>query len=275
MAKSHTSSSLGKFFQNLKERKKQPSSTAVGNLFASVAAKQKKESIGASSSSQPSDVPAGKDLTPFLVQECMAKHLLAQGEAKKIVKRRYNNKKRKMLADSRVPSRGGVQRSRQDQERVRTLTEKRCCNCSLERCFSQFAPILCQLMQLLVLWSDQPKGVRDEVLSLCVRSMTVVLGLKVSLTCFRVLFQVGKAQAEKMSRGAPIIDLRMRGQPQLQKSKMQEGKARQYLISVYCRLGSLGSILSVLNVLFCLWLLCYLTTPGVAMSSYQFLLEIS
>ena len=130
-------------------------------------------------------------------------------------------------------------------------------------------------MQLLVLWSDQPKGVRDEVLSLCVRSMTVVLGLKVSLTCFRVLFQVGKAQAEKMSRGAPIIDLRMRGQPQLQKSKMQEGKARQYLISVYCRLGSLGSILSVLNVLFCLWLLCYLTTPGVAMSSYQFLLEIS
>lgn len=226
---------LGHFFGSLQRSKNRPAPSSVGNLFASVAAKRTKDIIEAESvkRSKPSEECPGKDLTMFLVKECKAKHQLQDAEVKK-VKRRYNNKKRRALADSRQTSRGAVQRARQDEPRVRALVEKPSCNCSLGTCFSQFLPIFSSLMQLLIFWADQEKVVRDEVLSLCLRSSMCVLGLKVSIACFRVLFKVGK-------RGVPPADLRLRGQPRLRKCAGQETRARHYLISIYCRLGCSSS----------------------------------
>lgn len=134
------------------------------------------------------------------------------------LKRRYNNNKRKMLAGSRQSSRGAIQKSRQDEHRVRALVEQPSCTCSLGTCFSQFLPIIGNLIQLIAFWAEQDGSVSDQQL------------VKVSIACFRVLFKLGK-------RGVAAADLRMRGQPRLKRSSIQETKARQYLVGVYCRLG--------------------------------------
>ena len=227
----HAGSSLGKFFGSLQSSQNRPSSSSVGNLFASVAAKRLKGFSESDEGSKPSQEP-GKDLTMFLVKECKEKRELQQIHAGKSVKlkRRYNNNKRRMLASSRQSSRGAIQKSRPDEHRVRALVEQPSCTCSLGTCFSQFLPIIGNLIQLIAFWAEQDKLVRDEVLRLCLRSTTCALGLKVSIACFRVLFKLGK-------RGVAAADLRMRGQPRLKRSSIQETKARQYLVGVYCRLG--------------------------------------
>lgn len=237
MAPKHVGSPLGKFFGSLQVARNQPGPSAVGNLFASVAGQRLKRASGpaegseSAACSKPSEEPVGQNLTLFLVKECQAKQELERGvEVKKKAKRRYNNQKRKVNAGSRKTCRGGVTRSRQDDKRVRTLLEQPSCKCSLGTCFSQLVPVMGTLMPLLILWSEQEKVVRDEVLRLCLRSTTTILGLKMSIACFRVLFKVGK-------RGVPGVDLRLKGQPRLNRSPLQEARARQYLISVYCRLG--------------------------------------
>lgn len=215
----HAGSSLGKFFGSLQSSQNRPSSSSVGNLFASVAAKRLKGFSESDEGSKPSQEP-GKDLTMFLVKECKEKRELQQIHAGKSVKlkRRYNNNKRKMLAGSRQSSRGAIQKSRQDEHRVRALVEQPSCTCSLGTCFSQFLPIIGNLIQLIAFWAEQDGSVSDQQL------------VKVSIACFRVLFKLGK-------RGVAAADLRMRGQPRLKRSSIQETKARQYLVGVYCRLG--------------------------------------
>jgi len=65
----HAGSSLGKFFGSLQSSQNRPSSSSVGNLLASVAAKRLKGFSESDEGSKPSQEP-GKDLTMFLVKEC-------------------------------------------------------------------------------------------------------------------------------------------------------------------------------------------------------------
>lgn len=73
------------------------------------------------------------------VQEKRELQQIHAGKSVKL-KRRYNNNKRKMLAGSRQSSRGAIQKSRQDEHRVRALVEQPSCTCSLEHASLNFCP---------------------------------------------------------------------------------------------------------------------------------------
>ena len=90
-----------------------------------------------------------------------------------------------------------------------------------------------QEVQLLSLFASQRKAVRDTVLEQCVGESVCVLGLFLSLACFRRLFQLGKMRLARFSRGETVVDLRMKGQPRLARVACQEAKVRAYLVTLY------------------------------------------
>ncbi|CAJ1340429.1 unnamed protein product, partial [Effrenium voratum] len=71
--------------------------------------------------------------------------------------------------------------------------------------------IMDELVQLLSLFASQRKAVRDTVLEQCVGESVCVLGLFLSLACFRRLFQLGKMRLARFLRGETVVDLRMKG----------------------------------------------------------------
>ncbi|CAJ1456696.1 unnamed protein product, partial [Effrenium voratum] len=93
--------------------------------------------------------------------------------------------------------------------------------------------IMDELVQLLSLFASQRKAVRDTVLEQCVGESVCVLGLFLSLACFRRLFQLGKMRLARFSRGETVVDLRMKGQPRLARVACQEAKVRAYLVTLY------------------------------------------
>ena len=231
-------SPLGNLFGKMAEKRSQSdsdrnvsSSSALGVVFKRMGSNT---SEGRARDSDNAGVKPA--LTSALIQEVAAKERVSSSLAvADHKKRRYNNSRRQALAQSKAKGRKGVAQSRANKERVQAHVSKKCL-CSLETCFSQFQSILLDLLALLSLFSEQSKGVRDCILRKCIGGRNVcVMGLRMSLDCFRALFQMGKMQAQSLAKQDFRVDGRLKGNPKKPRSKVQEKQVRLYLITVYSR----------------------------------------
>ena len=232
-------------------------------LFKKLASQKEPSS---SSSSTPRAV-----LTTGLVHEVAARQKLAADKEKEDkVKRRYRNVRRNALKSSRVKMSKSVSASRASRKRVEGLLSSKC-RCCIEVCWSQFQVIMADLLALLTLFTEQTKLVRDEILQRCVgQSGVCVLGFRLCVTCFGVLFQLGKMPLQRFQSGDIHIDRRMKGKPRKPLPKVQDAKIRMYLSTVYCRsltcFRALPFLQSKLNFCFCFELPKSYLKNGIAMN---------
>ena len=175
---------------------------------------------------QPDTLTQRKALTAKLIQNQAAQFTINQPQPNQR-KKRYNNARRASQKKARA-ARKDFKASRGCSARVSGLVSRTRCFCARQCCFSQFQAIMDELVQLLSLFASQRKAVRDTVLEQCVGESVCVLGLFLSLACFRRLFQLGKMRLARF-----FVDLRMKGRPRLARVACQEAKVRAYLVTLY------------------------------------------
>ena len=175
-------------------------------------------------------------ITSSLVREVSSKMQLASMKATEGArKRRYNNNRRTLLKNSKVPARRNLQKSRADAARLNLLVSG-ICGCSWETCFSQFKTILTELIALLTIFAQAAKVIRDEVLRCSVGEQDVgVLGFRLSIKCFCKLFQISKTVVSTLAQGKLHLDRRFKGAVRQPLPSVQERRIRIYLSTVYCR----------------------------------------
>ena len=203
-------------------------STGLQVLFKKLASRT--ESSDSASSSTRATLTAG-----FVHEVAARQKLSADKEQEAKVSRRYRNCRREAQKLSRVKMTKSVSATRADSERVKVLMTREC-RCCMQVCWSQFQAIMADLLALLMVFTEQTKKVRDEVLRLCVGSTGVcVLGFQLSVACFSLLFQVGNNPMQMFRSGALHIDRRMKGKPRKPAPKVQDTRIRMYLSTTYCR----------------------------------------
>ena len=211
------------------------------SMFAAMAARQNPPK-----ESEPEPPKASVDFTKALVEEeaARAKFLGQSSTARSHEgsKKRpwYNNQRRAAMKACRLAAQKTDTERRANRNRLMSLVASSC-GCSRDNCFNQFQPVKEDLVQLVQLFSEQAKGVRDTIILKVVgKGLLLVLGKSMSRKCMCKLFSLGKVRVNSAALGKLRADLRLNSSRSGEKRALPTPalkKCHLYLSTLYGRLG--------------------------------------
>ena len=220
----------------------QPKAT-TSSFFAQMAAKQKENS-----QPEPEEQKVGVDFTITLVKEEAARaEFLGQTGSRSGQSSRkrpwYNNAKRAAMKACRMSANKTITEEKANPARLRQLVTISCA-CSRDSCFKQFEPLESELVELVTTFSQQPKVIRDAIVSKVVgKGLLSVLGKKISRTCFSKLLRLRNHRLHAAAQGKTLLDLRLKSARSGEKRVLPNPAFKKCSLYLSCLYGRLGETL--------------------------------